>query len=148
MPTNPIFQNRIQELVKENGSPKIELAKQIGIAHCTFSRAVNYGIIPKTKILIRFADFFEVSVDYLLGKTDSITFYPTSNPSTFYDRIEKLTQDKGFKSLSALAQTAHLPRQYLFDWKKKNILPTAELLEYLADYFDVSIDFLLGRSDE
>ena len=94
MQTSPIFQNRIQELVKEDGTPKIELAKQIGIAYGTFSRVVNYGIIPKTKILIRFADYFDVSVDYLLSKTDSTTFYPASNPTTFMIELRNLLKPK------------------------------------------------------
>ena len=120
----------------------------IEVAPSTFSRVVNYGIVPLSKVVIRFADYFDVSIGFLLGKTDIPTFYKTENPVYFYDRLEALAKKKGIKNQSALATKTHIPRQCFFDWKQKRSYPSLALLEYLADYFEVSIDYLVGRSDE
>lgn len=34
------------------------------------------------------------------------------------------------------------------DWRSGRSKPTAEALVLLADYFDVSVDYLLGRTDK
>ena len=72
---------------------------------------------------------------------------PSVSKQSFYDRIQYLKQRKGFSTDYALAKDSHLPRQYFGCWEKKGYLPTVEILEYLADYFDVSVDYLLGRCD-
>ena len=36
----------------------------------SFSRAYNYGIVPKTPTLIKIADYFNISIEYLMGITD------------------------------------------------------------------------------
>ena len=50
---------------------KTQRAKAIGIEPTTFSNVYNYGIIPKTPTLIKIADYFNVSLDYLFGRTDN-----------------------------------------------------------------------------
>lgn len=70
------FQNRFIELADElEDKSKSKRAKIIGISNTTYSNAYNYGIIPKTSSLITIADYFNISVDYLLGRTDDKTAY-------------------------------------------------------------------------
>ena len=70
------FQNRFIELSDElEDNSKSKRAKAIGISNTTYSNAYNYGIIPKTSSLIRIADRFNVSIDYLLGRTADKTAY-------------------------------------------------------------------------
>ena len=59
--------NRIKELRKLKNLTQRELAKQIGITQPALS---NYedGRDPEISILTKLADFFEVSVDYLIGR--------------------------------------------------------------------------------
>ncbi len=73
------FQERFNDLVEEKFSfdKKTEAARLIGITYVTFSKICNYGIVPKVPVLIKIADyfkllsyFFDVSIDYLLGRTD------------------------------------------------------------------------------
>ena len=47
-----------------------ECAQMIGISVSTFSNAYYLGILPPTATVRKIANFFDVSVDYLLGKTD------------------------------------------------------------------------------
>lgn len=59
--------NRLKELRKLKNLTQRELAKQIGITQPALS---NYedGRNPEISILIKLADYFNVSVDYLIGR--------------------------------------------------------------------------------
>ena len=66
------FKKRVKELTDEMAEiNKTQRAKAIGIEPTTFSNVYNYGIIPKTPTLIKIADYFNVSLDYLFGRTDN-----------------------------------------------------------------------------
>ena len=69
------FQTRITDLVAESDHKRSDLPKLIGIDYSSLSNALNYGIIPTPRILIRIADFFNISLAYLLGSSDDETFF-------------------------------------------------------------------------
>ena len=141
------IQNRMETLISDDENDRSILPQKIGVSKATFSKIANYGIIPKVKSLIRIADYFEISLDYLVCRTNDKSFFPSIQSNTFYDRIELLKNERGYKNISQLATATCLPRQYFFDWQKKQILPNIEILEDLANFFKVSLDYLLGRSD-
>ncbi len=141
------FQKKIEFLISEEDSERVELPSKIGISSTTFSRVVNYGIIPKTKTLIKIADYFKTSIDFLIGITQNNDFIASNGKANFYIRLEELRNKAGYKNYSQLANATHIPRQYFNDWPKRLTYPTMEIIEYLANFFHVSIDYLLGRTD-
>jgi len=50
-------------------------------------------------------------------------------------------------SQQKLAQAVGVTQQCVSEWEKENIEPTLSNLCELADTFDVSIDYLVGRKD-
>lgn len=64
------FRDRFKYLIDELGVKKINCPKLIGITKAAFVAAYDFGYYPSTKALRRIADFFGVSVNYLLGLTD------------------------------------------------------------------------------
>lgn len=64
-----VFYERITELCKEKNIKVTPLVIQLGISPGAISRWKN-GSTPKGEILNKFADYFNVSTDYLLGKTE------------------------------------------------------------------------------
>ncbi len=69
------FQDRFVELTNEMiEKGKSKRAKIIGISNTTYSNAYNYGIIPKTPSLIKIADFFNISIEYLRVLTETPLF--------------------------------------------------------------------------
>lgn len=54
----------------ENGLKRSEFAKEIGLPASTVANYENETRQAPYKLLIAFAEYFNVSVDYLLGKTD------------------------------------------------------------------------------
>ena len=147
MPISNEFKKRIRELSGETKLNYSDLIKKIGINEHPFSHAINYGIIPSTRTLIRMADYFEVTIDYLLGKTDDEVFYPSEENADFFSRITHLCAEKGLTFYKASIE-CHLDKSYISRWVRLKKLPTLELLEIVADYFCVTLDYLLGRTDE
>lgn len=64
-----MFWERLQMLCKEKDVKVTPLVIKLGISPGAISRWKN-GANPKGDILNKFADYFNVSTDYLLGKTD------------------------------------------------------------------------------
>lgn len=63
--------------------------------------------------------------------------------STF-DRIKELANNRGI-SISKLEEKLELSKNAIYAIKRNQ--PSAERLQLIADYFNVSTDYLLGRTD-
>lgn len=61
---------KLFELRSEKGLSQRELARIMNISQGTYNNWENENTQPSIEQLIALADFFEVSVDYLLGRTD------------------------------------------------------------------------------
>lgn len=64
----------------------------------------------------------------------------------FGERLKNLRESKGLKQ-TELAEKLNLTSAALSQYEKGVREPNSEMLKKIADYFDVSTDFLLGRID-
>ena len=62
---------RLKELRKERNISQLRLALDLNMNQNTISRYENLEREADYKTLIKFADYFGVSLDYLLGRTDN-----------------------------------------------------------------------------
>lgn len=67
------FGDRLKLLRKERGITQQELADAIGISKGGLCYYENTNRAPDITVLEKFADFFKVSADYLLGRTNAQT---------------------------------------------------------------------------
>lgn len=141
------FQVRLTDLIEDCEVNKSALPNLIGIDYRSLSNALNYGIVPTPRILMRIADYFNVSIKYLLGASDDEYFSKAKIKSDFKTRFELLCTEKKVTHYK-VSNDLHFDNSYITRWFKKNYLPSLELLETISDYFKVSIDYLLGRTDE
>ncbi len=65
-----IFQERLKELRKQAGLTQREMAEKLFVAQPSYIRYENGSSEPSQENLVRIADLFDVSVDYLLGRND------------------------------------------------------------------------------
>ena len=70
MSLGDIVQNRLRELRKSRGYTQISLQMQTGIEQALLSKFENGERVPPTETLMRLADFYNVSIDYILCRTD------------------------------------------------------------------------------
>lgn len=143
------FQRRFVTLADElDEKSKSQRAKKIGVSNTTYSNAYNYGIVPKTSSLIRIADYFNISVDYLIANTDDEYFEKSLHPVPFKERLIELQKAKDISTVYELSQLIHIHRNNIAQWIKLNCIPLIDDLILIADFFHVSIDYLLGRTDD
>ena len=64
-----IFEN-IRALREDNDLTQQQLADYLGVAQNTYSQYETGKIADTAQVLVKLADFYGVSVDYLLGRTD------------------------------------------------------------------------------
>ena len=64
---------------------------------------------------------------------------------TIFERIQELAKKKD-KNLKEISLELGYSKNYLYTLKTKE--PAADKLRVLADYFNVSVDYLLGREEK
>ncbi|MBR4034613.1 MAG: helix-turn-helix transcriptional regulator [Clostridia bacterium] len=67
---------RLKELRKSRGITQLKLAIDLGMNQNSISRYESGEREADYRTLIAFADYFNVSVDYLLERTNNPTFLP------------------------------------------------------------------------
>lgn len=65
----------------------------------------------------------------------------------FKDRLKEIRQEKGL-SQTELGKIFNLSKQTISSYENDGSFPNQDTLNKLADYFDVSVDWLLGRVSE
>lgn len=70
---------RMKDLRDDADVKQNVLAEYLGIKQSTYSDYENGKINVPIEALVKVSDFYHVSLDYLVGKTDIRTPYPKSN---------------------------------------------------------------------
>lgn len=71
-----MFAIRIKNLRQSRELNQVQLAEKLGVKKQSISNWENDNIMPSVDMLIRIADFFHVSTDYLLGRDVQDTSAP------------------------------------------------------------------------
>lgn len=65
---------------------------------------------------------------------------------TIVSRIKSLCSGKHI-SLSKLLLECNISKSFIYDLEKRDRTPSVEVLLKLSDYFNVSMDYMVGRTD-
>lgn len=79
---------RIRDLREDRDLKQTDVAKATGIDQRTISNYENGKTIPDAYALVRLADFFGVSIDYLLGRVD-MDLYTEKRRNALIENIQK-----------------------------------------------------------
>jgi len=142
--------NILSERIKELRSSKELTMKRLGEAVGLSMQAINdieKGRRTTTADkLIAIAEYFDVSVDYLLGTVD-IPEQTSNTKSKLGERLTDHLKQKGI-SLSDASEHFGISKSYINRILTGDAVVPIEVLSAIADYLDVSTDYLLGRSDD
>ena len=139
-----VFIERFIQLLKEEDDI-YRLADYLNLKNPRYIYQWRSGIrYPKLNNLIKIANFFECSLDYLLGRSDD--FYEINLTPTvrFVDQLEYVMKETGITQ-KQLVDNKILSRTNLYDWRHDNNSPNIETLVKIANYLNVSVDHLVGR---
>lgn len=130
---------RLRELRLESGLTQAEVGEILGINQRTYSCYELGTHNLSAEILLTLADYYDVSIDYLLGRT--------SGKQMKYERVKelrlelKLTQAQVGEILGVNQRTYS---QYELGVRSISV----DHLVSLADYYKVTLDYLVGRTNE
>jgi transcriptional regulator with XRE-family HTH domain len=85
------IRERLVELRKGYGMPQMALAKVFGVSQNAINRYEHGTSVPH-ETLCKYADYFDVSADYLLGRTDKPEGKLYSAKPVFLNDNEQLRQ--------------------------------------------------------
>ena len=88
------FPIRLKELREEKRLLSKEFAKIMNVEPATISNWENGNRFPKDDVLIKIADYFDCSTDYLLGRTDDKLAKVYSG--TLHNQTIEIEIDKGY----------------------------------------------------
>lgn len=141
-----LFAERLIELKEEYGLSNLQFEKVCGCKNQSISTWLTRNVYPKLVNLLRMSDYFQCSIDYLLGLTDDKHLTRTDMPSTFITRANELAA-KNKVSKYRIAKECGFDKGNFSKWASRDMLPQTQSLIAIADYFDCSVEYLLGLSD-
>lgn len=137
------FQERLSELMTDRNMNTISLGRAIGVSNETVRRWKNGQRSILLPQMIKLADFFCCSLDYLTGRSDVLLGYIVQPLPLFFDRLKEVMEEKSV-SRYRLVKALPIYDSYFTNWKNGKS-PNMLTLVMLADYLDTSIDYLVGR---
>lgn len=140
--SDDILRKNITTLRKERNWSQRQLAKYLKIDNTSLNRIEKGSRKVTSDELEALSNIFKVSTDFLLGRfqMEKHVLKPMLNI-----RIRELRNNKN-QTQKDFAKTLRVSQQTVAAWESGRVTPSADTLNKLADYFDVSADYLLGRS--
>lgn len=147
-----MFQNRLSELRKSKGYNMKQTAAKLGIPYTTYVSYERGDREPDSEKLIQLSDFFDCSIDYLLGRatergepirTEAETNRAIEIGKRIHDRrieLRRTQEEIG----AAVGMNKSTVQRYETGQVRKIKLP---VLEALADYLGVSAEWLAGKNE-
>lgn len=137
------FYETLKDLILEKNINNKILAAEIGLSASCITDYALKNALPSIRTLVKLADYFNCSTDYLLGReSDQYLHFKKCPP--FSEQIVFLTKYFGCKPVDIYG-SGKISKSNYFDWKKGKRQPTLDNVIKLAERFDCRIDFILGR---
>ena len=92
------FKNVFKRLRTSSGYTQADIAEKLGISKSTISMYENGNREPDFETLELIADFFNVDIDYLLGRTDKTTLLPETIGSYYLNEDARELAEFMFKN--------------------------------------------------
>lgn len=137
------FKLTFKELIEQNGIGICELAKELNTSRFVIHKWLTEAKDMRLRALIKIADYFRCSIDYLCGRTDVFLGYVPKLTPKFSDRLKCVLVECKRSAYRMFKDTRIVPSQ-LHKWTY-NTHPMLNNLEIMAKYFGISIDYLIGR---
>lgn len=138
-----IFAERLQALLTVVEINALTLSKRIGCGHSAISRYMA-GANPSLENLIKIADYFNCSTDFLLGFTEETGNPPFLPLPAFKDQLPYLLNHFGITRYR-LQKMTELSPSLMYYYSKGEKSPTLDVIIRIAKVLDCSVDFVIGR---
>ena len=103
---------KLRELRKNQGLTQSELAKKLGISRDTYKNYEQHRTEMNYDMLIKTADYFDVSLDYLCGRQNGNLLFIDSlskNKRQLVEMVKSLSEDETLIAIGFLAKLSNKP---------------------------------------
>jgi len=145
-----IIGKRLRQLRTSAEMTQKELSQKLNLTPKMISFYEQGERVPPADILVKLADIFNVSADYLLGISDFPKYNsvsPTSEENFLCDRLEKLLAEYPEIDTEFYANVSQIPIDTFRQYISGKEIPGAYDLCKLVEVLETSVDYLSGRSD-
>ena len=137
------FVERLKECMKDEQINQFNLSEKAGMYHSCVSGFISGKHLPSYDNFAKLLYVFNCSADYLLGLSenqeeklyDVLPFAPRFNQIL---KERKISKEKFRKENNVSASV-------MYKWCSGKSKPSVDSLIKIAEYFDCSVDYLIGR---
>ena len=140
-----IFADRLSESIFDRKKTAREVAEEISIGKTTVYDYLSGQKMPTLSNLVKLADYFGCSTDYLLGLEQEQTELTFQVCKPFSERFQEVLQYFEI-SRYRLEQLTGIAESALYYWAKGQRRPTLEKILLVCEKLDCRVDFFIGRS--
>lgn len=138
------FKDRLIDLMNERQLTAFSLAKSL---NCTSTTICDYRkgkYLPSSKMLIRLANFFNCSTDYIFGITVEYGCAKQTDCPDFSTWIPSLLKEFGVTKKD-LCIKADISEKIFFSWLRNETMPSSLSVYKMAKFLNCSMDYVYGR---
>ena len=139
------FPERLTELMAEKEIKSRDLAANIGVSNSTVADWKRGKFHLFLSNAIKLADFFECSIDYLVGRSNDYSNFSSKPCPSFYPQFIAVMKECGVSTYRLRLDSA-ISGRHLTKWKQ-GADPLIVTLITAADFLKVTLDHLVGRED-
>lgn len=140
-----MLSQRLKELRLNQQLSQVDIAEKLGISNGLYNKYEKKGVNPPYEILQKLSKIYGVSVDYILGNDTVPNEAATSPTHIEFSRNLKALRTKKGVTQQQLANTLRVDKTSISKWENGSNYPNQNIQVMIADYFGVSVDYLLGR---
>lgn len=141
---NTVLGERIAELRKVCDMSQKELGEKLGVSASAIGMYEQGRREPNNAMMIAMEKLFGVTVDYLLGVTDSTENEPESSVTRkFGNRLRDLRVSEGITQLQ-MAVILDTSKSNISKYEAGTVEPGMEKINEIARFFKVTTDYLFG----
>ena len=130
--------------MKERNINGVQLAQMSNISKSALNDFLLDKSTPSFNAFLKLLNFFNCSADYLLGREDILHDEKFYEALPFHVRLRQILNDYKI-SQEQLKRDLHVSGSVVYKWISGKSKPSMHTLILLADYFDCSVDYLIGR---
>lgn len=140
-----MLSQRLKELRLNQQLSQVDIAEKLGISNGLYNKYEKKGVNPPYDTLQKLSKIYGVSIDYILGN-DTVPNGSEASPTQieFSRNLKELRKQKGVTQ-QQLADILCVDKTSISKWENGSNYPNQNIQVMIADYFGVSVDYLLGR---
>ncbi len=138
-----LFNERLNEIMEERGITPKQLSEATSISiKSIYSWKKNESFKIYLSNLIKLCNALSCSLDFLVGRSETILDYTPKECPPFYDRLREIMEKQGITRYRLVKETK-IYDNYFTVWKSGRDPQLYTLIE-LANYLKCSLDYLVG----